>query len=411
MDEGRLERALREGPPFSTRYVASSLALGGPTMWVREAGIVDPALRVRSSSGSGLRWSTTLILLLLTAALVAGAITVGAGLLHSSPLPVGRTAHLTYGIEGDIYLSDPDGQNAVRIAEAGDGECSRFGGEGAMWSPDGRYLAYRSEWSDTCSGSVHVADANGHAVASFPGQGWLLSWSPDSTRLATWLDLWQTVGIYGIDGHRQAVLTAPRGCVGSGDHDPLWSRDGQSVVAAGCEMPINGRTPKVVLGRRDPHFSADSPDGTRIAYVRNSEDGRGRSASLVIAEADGTELHVLTHQTDYGDPTDDLVYFDHLLWSPLGDRVAFSQSTGRINGSPDGSELRVLETSTGNQVTIAAAKEVWPLAFSAEGDRILFTTRDGTDRALWAIDADGSDKRLLVAGSGWGDWQPVPPGS
>jgi Tol biopolymer transport system component len=380
--------------------------------WVGGGVVAGPSPRGRSLSGSGLRWSTAMLLLLLIAALLGGAIAIGAGLLRSSPRPIGGISHLAYGLDGDIYLADADGQNSVRIADGGDGQCSGFGGEGPMWSPDGRYLAYRSAWNDTCSGSVHLSDANGQPVASFPGAGWLISWSPDSTRVATWLDLFHTVGIYGVDGTRQALLTAPRGCAGSGDHDPLWSPDGQSVVAAGCEMPIDGRPPRVVLGRRDPHVAADSPDGTRVAYVTSSDDGRSRRTSLVVADVVGTELQVLTSQTDYQDPAGEIVYFSNIIWSPSGDRVAFTRSTDTIAGSPVAAELRVLDVSSGAQTTIATDKSISALSFSPDGDRILFTTRDDNEvEGLWAVDADGSDKRALVPGSGWGDWQPLAPGS
>ena len=379
--------------------------------WVGEALTADSSSRVRPLSGSGLRWSTALILLLLIAALVGGAIAVGAGLLQSSPLPTGRIGHLAYGLEdGDIYLADWDGQNPVRIADGKEDACSSFGGEGPMWSPDGRYLAYRSTRSDTCSGSVYLSDADGHPVASFPGTGWLISWSPDSTRVATWIELFETVGIYGIDGDRQALLSAPPGCVGSGDHDPLWSPDGQSVVAAGCEMPIDGQTPRRLSENHSRSHWGYSPDGTRVADAIYTERDNIRTASLAIADADGTELQVLTYRNDWDDPTGEVVSFDNIVWSPRGDRVAFTRSTSTNDGSPLASELRVLDVSSGDERTIAAESRTWPLAYSPESDRILFTTRgvNGVPTGLWAVNADGSDKKLLVPGSGWGDWQSLP---
>ena len=413
--------AVSPAPPDSLERVAAATRRRAPrpawlaglgSHWVGGGVVADQSSRGRSLSASGLRWSTALLLLLLIAALVGGAIAVGAGLLRSSPRPIGTISHLAYGLDGDIYLADADGRNPVRIADGEDGTCSGFGGEGPMWSPDGRYLAYRSAWNDTCSGSVHLNDALGHPVASFPGAGWLISWSPDSTRVATWLEFGQTVGIYGIDGSRQALLTAPRGCVGGGDHDPLWSPDGQSVVAAGCEMPIDGRPPRVILGRRDPHNEAASPDGTRVAYVTGSEDALGRTTSLVVADADGTERQVLTSHTDYQEPAAEVVYFSNVVWSPSGDRVAFTRSTNTIDASRIAAELRMLDVSSGVETTIAKDKNIWALSFSPDGDRILFTTHDASEVAeLWAATADGSDRQLLVPRSDWGDWQPLAPGS
>ena len=124
--------------------------LAGPgSHWVGEAPDAGSGTGVRSLPRLGVRWSTALILLLALAALLGGAILVGARLLQPSPLPTGRLGHLAYGLDGDIYVADWDGRNPVRIADgAPDGiggcDCGGYWGEGPMWSPDGRYLAYRS---------------------------------------------------------------------------------------------------------------------------------------------------------------------------------------------------------------------------------------------------------------------------
>jgi Tol biopolymer transport system component len=143
---------------------------------------------------------------------------------------------LAYGIDGDIFVADWDGANAVRIADGGPAnECGGLGeywGEGPIWSPDGRYLAYRhtdcqaarDEWWD-----VVISDPNGNVVATFPSEGWDISWSPDSTRVATWVRWGETIGIYGLDGVRQATLTVPPGWMASGDFDPVWLPDGTSL--------------------------------------------------------------------------------------------------------------------------------------------------------------------------------------
>ncbi len=368
--------------------------------------------------------------LLLAAALLLALAVGGAALalsrLVDPPIPLDSSeVQLAYGLDGDIYLASADGQNPVRIADGEavgeDGEllhCSTLGGEGPMWSPDGRYVAYRSQSGDACEGIVYLSDAEGQPVASFPGTGWDISWSPDSTRVATWLELFETVGIYGIDGELQTALSASS-CVVSGDYDPLWSPDGQSVVVAGCEMPIDGQTPRL-LSEDDPRSRLDwvySPDKARVAYKTYTEDSASvRTASLVIAEADGTELQILTHQSDWNDPTTEVVYFGDIVWSPLGDHVAFTWMTSTLDDSPVASELRVLDISSGDETTIAAAIATepgigGPLAYSPGGDRILFSKDVDGAMGLWSITAEGSDAHLLVTGSDWGDWQPLAPRS
>ena len=116
-----------------------------------------------------------------------------------------------------------------------------------MWSPDGRYLAYRLlGWLSRDRRSS--VDPDGHAPSRRSrATGWLVSWSPDSTRVATWVDLGKTIGIYGLDGVRQALLTVPPGCALPGDFDPVWSPDGMSVMSRPVRCPStvarHGRVP------------------------------------------------------------------------------------------------------------------------------------------------------------------------
>ncbi|MDQ4131565.1 MAG: hypothetical protein M3133_11355, partial [Actinomycetota bacterium] len=131
----------------------------------------------------------------------------------------GQKDALAYGVDGDIYVADWDGSNPVRIAdgrpanECGEHWGGEYWGEGPIWSPDGRYLAYRrTNCPDDPWGGVVISDPEGNVIAEFPGFGWDISWSPDSTRVAVWASYGpegQTIGVYGLDGVRQALLTMP----------------------------------------------------------------------------------------------------------------------------------------------------------------------------------------------------------
>jgi WD40 repeat protein len=390
--------------------------------WVGETQHAGSSSGVRSLPRLGVRWSTALILLLTIAAVVGGAILVGALVFKPSPFPTGRLGHLAYGLDGDIYLADWDGKKPVRIAHALPADpaagCGTFWGEGPMWAPDGGHLTYRSD-----CGTVYISDPASHVVASFPGTGWLVSWSPDSTRVATWVELTKTIGIYGLDGVRQALLTLPPGQSVGGDYDPVWSADGKSLLiplvpprpSQVWELPLDDRPPRL-LPADDPRsrwLIATSPDRARVAYVgerKLPEPFVLTGQALVVAAADGSQDTVVVSSGAR------LGGQNYAIWSPSGDRIAFAWSGYAPEPAVFADELRIVDLTSGTVTrlaTNAGTDSLSLIRFSPDGDRILYsrTNSTGTVGSLWTVRADGSDPRLLVTGTGWGDWQWQPPGS
>jgi Tol biopolymer transport system component len=387
----------------------------------RPAILVHSGLRRREFALPDLSPQARLLFLAVLLLIVMGAaVAVGARLLQPTPSPVDTRLGLAYAFGGGVYVADWDGTNPVRIVVGGsEDSCGAPYIEDGLVSPDGRHIAYRlgpvgAAGSSGCR-TVVISDPDGDTVATFPGVGWSVAWSPDGTRIATWLDLYPmtTIGIYGIDGVLQAELDGSMCC--GGDYDPKWSPDGTSVLVPGSldengapardgsasiekvvwQVPVDGGTPQV-LPAEDPRSNravAFSPDGTRAAFIEDF-------ASLVVSAADGTQREVLI-EAKAGEWFDGSWFGRGPLWSPRGDLIAYGV----------GHDLRVVDPGSGIATTLASARGsgvryLQPIGFSPDGHRILFTESGAMGfESLWSVSTDGSGARKLVDGDyvegGW----------
>lgn len=340
---------------------------------------------------------------------VAAAIAVlfaGVAEIRTAPLPADQptptpvaSGALAYAFDGDIYVADPDGSNAVKIADAvvdaGCGGISEY--ETPSWSPDGMFLAF---WHPRCrlSGDrlnpadVVITGPDGNVVAKVPAEGWGFDWSPDSTRVAVWGTFGETIDVYGVDGERQASLPLPPRMYPHNDSGPgVWMPDGSALLLYGVfVVPLDGSAPhKLSLGGQDLGGEASySPDGTRVAVDSDN--------SITVMNADGSPVSEV-----------DAPPISHeLTWSPAGDRFATLS---------DGGLLLVVDVASGTATVLTEARAALSdgrvildiPAFSPQGDRILYASGDGAGggMALYSIGVDGSDARLVVAGTTQGDWR------
>ena len=322
------------------------------------------------------------------------------------PAPPVLSGALAYELDGEIYVADPDGSNAVAISDVIDDECP---GDVhrivPSWSPDGRYLAFGriAECFNPREDNV-IADLQGNVVGTFRAHG-EIAWSPDSTRVAVWDEYsWDeggmgtyTIGIYGIDGTRETQIAMPPGWDPSDQRDPIWTPDGASLIVNQLEVPLDGGTPRELpfpelFRTRSGGFwvaaLAYSPDGSRVAY--------GTHDALMVARHDGSE------------PREVLGDAAHTAaWSPTGELIAVtSRAPG---GPPPPSQLHIVDVATGSATLLFGGEPgTWlnVIGFSPEGDRVLF----GEQRAvsgqpgtyldtLWSVRVDGTDARQIVVGT------------
>jgi len=200
------------------------------------------------------------------------------------------------------------------------------------------------------------------------------------------------VGIYGLDGVRQASVPLPSTGTAA-ENAPEWTPDGSAVViilvdagqASFTALPLDG-SPAYELSST---LSIASPDGTRIVVIGDH--------SAVITDADGATVSEVD------------MPLRGAVWSPDGDRFASVSRRG---------ELVVVDAVSGKVTVLTEARAALSdgeyvnvvRGFSPEGDRILYAAlvRDGGAgyNDLYSIGADGSDPRLLVVGAMQGQWRP-----
>jgi len=339
--------------------------------------------RSRAIELDGLRWGvmSMALLTLLLALAVVGVALVG-GRLARPETQTWRLGSLVYGAQGTIYLAGADGSSPVAIASGTD----------PTWSPDGQRLMY---WQGDV---VHVARADGRALASFPG--WVSSWSPDSSRIATWAG--PGVEIHeALDGNLLVSLAQAATLLRPGDPGPpAWLPDGRAIMVdyRYWVLPIDGSA-VYRLGGGDGlgelgRFVSFSPTGQHLVGLS--------SGRLVVADADGSHRRLVAEELA-----------SNPIWSPTGTRIAYVRTVA-VGSQATRDELRVIDLVSDTDRVIAALPDASLLLrislveWSPGSDRIMLRQeQEGVkpSTSLISVDVATGAWDLLVDGIENGAWQ------
>lgn len=257
---------------------------------------------------------------------------------------------------------------------------------GAAWSPDGRWIALLSERFEggrRVSG-LYVARSDGSAprrltprflTVAADSDG-ALSWSPDGARIAFDAVRGLQPGVWVIRADGSGLRKLATGW------DPVWSprgnliafraRDGIRVVAPG-----GGTSRRVTRGAEDG-LPAWSPDGSRLAFLRNVEARQTQILYTVPARGGALRRHF---GGGFG-----LTIARRPQWSPDGRRLAFAAGVGTF-------DVYVAQARGGAPRRLRSGD--WP-AWSPDGRRIAYTLRS----ALQVMSADGARPRRVRSESG-----------
>lgn len=267
------------------------------------------------------------------------------------PAPGALTGHVAFSVRlpwvdltrgeaftRQIWVMNADGSGAHQILER------------ARWpafSPDGTRMAYFE--LDT---GLHLADANGGGgkVAVSGGGICCYSWSPDGQ----WIAYTDSINSNKPTGPLKKVKV-----------DTAFNYGNQNII----DLGVKGLAP------------AFSPDGKQIAFggcLTNSS-----TCGIFVISADGGTPRVLTQ--DYG---------GNPHWSPKGDKIVYHAGVANEGRNQvfvvdaDGKNKKQLTTST-------RGNDGQPI-FSRDGTRIFYRSdQDGTEWAIYVMNADGSGKKKL----------------
>lgn len=287
-----------------------------------------------------------------------------------------------------------------------------------IWSPDGTRVAYTIELGPD-KWAVAVYDLSSKLEAIVAEQAKLEAWSPEGSTVVVTnvVDVddvlqgkkplkrtFQQLTAVGLaEGAKKVKLSDRKGW----DFSPSVSPDGKRVAFIsnrndGIELravDLDGGNPKRLLRGSDP-ISAPrwSPDGARIAFECKRP---GDVQRICRVDADGANLVELTASSWSASP----------VWAPDGARIAFV-----TKGDTGEAEIWTMDAEGANAVAVAKGGRCAAPAWSADGTRLAYMSEEGTgsDRngEIYLTSSTGSGKPTNLsadpARDGFPAWQPRP---
>lgn len=235
----------------------------------------------------------------------------------------------------ELYMMDYDGQNLKKLTN--DDSLNIL----PRWSPDGKeiiYTSYRRNNPDLYILSLESGQRK--ALSQKRGLNSAASFSPNGKEIVLTLSNQGAPNLYIID------------------------RAGNVVR-------------RLTKGKSAETSASFSPDGRKIVYVSDKPGW----PQIYIMNVDGTNAERVS----------DSGYCDAPVWSPTGDKIAYSRGTQRGQHN-----IVIYDIPTGRtfQLTDNAGNNENP-SFSPDGRFVVFTSNRGGRRELYVAAVDGSMQRKL----------------
>jgi Tol biopolymer transport system component/serine/threonine protein kinase len=337
----------------------------------------------------------------------------------------------------DIYLQRVGGEKAINLTES-----SAEDDFTPAYSPDGRYIAFRSERD---GGGIFLMGATGESVRRLTDFGFNPTWSPDGEEIAfaTHETIWdrragesQVWAVRARSGEKRLVTKEDA-------VDPSWSPNGHRIAFCSIyrdgnreiyTLPATGGEATAVTqdAQRDEH-PVWSPDGKYLYFSSN----RGGSTALWrvrIDEASGRALDVpqpvtsggtaSRHSAGFSKDGERIAYVEEVTSLNL-EKIAFNPERAVIEGqpipitrgpsqlwlpdvSPDGTWLTYMEGFPHRDIAIMrqdgterrrlmndVPADLYP-RWSPDGKKIAFHSHKGSSTEIYIINPDGSGRKQIT---------------
>jgi Tol biopolymer transport system component len=313
----------------------------------------------------------------------------------------------------DIYVMNSDGTGQTNLTR------TKAGVGGAVWSPDGKKIAFSARSAGERSLDIYVINADGTGETNLTrtktSSEDAPSWSPDSKKV-TYLrgsdpsgEIYNDIYVMNSDGTSQTRLIRAKDTktFEVGLESPVWSPDGEQIAfirttrvdfvhsSPSSAVPATGPSGLYVmkpdgtglekLSKEMPYAQAPlwSPEGKEIAFS-------GAGVNKYIVNVGSTELRELLPRVE--------AHISSYSWSPNGKKLAFAAVHYR--GELD---IYVIDAYGTGQTNLTSTKTVIEdePSWSPDGKHIAFTRADAgdvyVDQDVYLMNADGTGRTRLAS--------------